>query len=140
MRIAVLDFALRSKRAVFFQELDDQRIGFPDGLADQFFGQRAGRAFGLKDTAGGIDRAVDRKAVALADDEVFLAMAGRRVDRAGALLERDVIAQDAERIAVEKRMAEDCALRACARESRDDCVSIPAERFRYLRSKPSATM
>ena len=36
-------------------------------------------------------------------------MAGRGVDRAGALFERDVIAEDAERIAIEKRMAEDGA-------------------------------
>ena len=51
----------------------------------------------------------------LADDVVFLAVAGRGVDRAGALLQRDVVGQDAERIALEKRMAEDRAfqLRAC---------------------------
>jgi hypothetical protein len=44
-----------------------------------------------------------------ADDVIFLAVAGRGVDRAGALLQRDVIGQDAERIALQKRMAEDGA-------------------------------
>ena len=33
-------------------------------------------------------------------------MSRSRVDRAGALFERDVIAEDAERIALEKRMPE----------------------------------
>ena len=44
-------------------------------------------------------------------------MAGSGVDRAGALFERDVIGQDAERIALEERMAEDGAFQLRARET-----------------------
>ena len=45
-------------------------------------------------------------------DVIFLAVAGRGVDGAGALFERDVIGEDAEGIALEERMAEDGVLRA----------------------------
>ena len=48
---------------------------------------------------------------------VFLAVAGGGVDRAGALLERDVIGQDAERIAFQERVAEDGVLHASRRGS-----------------------
>ena len=51
-------------------------------------------------------------------DVIFLAVSGSGVNRAGALLERHVIAQDAERIALEKRMPEDGAFDAIARERR----------------------
>jgi hypothetical protein len=91
------------------QDLDDDGVGFPNRLADQFFGQAAGRAFGVKEAARGVHRAVDFDAVLPADDVIFLAVSGRGVDRAGALFERDVIGQDAERIALQKRMAEDRA-------------------------------
>ena len=100
------------------QDLDHDRIRFPDGLADQLFGQPPGGAFGVIEAARGIHRAVGRDAVLPADHVVFLAVAGRGVDRAGALLERDVIGQDAERIALQKRMAEDGAFEARAREAR----------------------
>ena len=54
----------------------------------------------VEETAGGIHRAVDRQSVLLAGDVVFLAVAGGGVDCAGALLQRDVVGKDAERIAV----------------------------------------
>ena len=87
-------------------------IGFASHtvLPMQFFGQHARRAFGLKEAAGGVDRTVGLDAVLPADDVVFLAVPGSGVDRAGALLERDVIAENADRIAFQERMAEDGAL------------------------------
>ena len=75
-------------------------------------GRRAGGAFGVIEAAGGIHRAVDFDAVLPADDVVFLAVAGSGVDGAGALFERDVIGQDAERIALEEGVAEDGVLEA----------------------------
>ena len=50
-----------------FQNFDDDRVRFPDGFADELFGQRAGRAFGVIEAARGIDRAVDGDAVLAAD-------------------------------------------------------------------------
>ena len=70
----------------------------------------------MKEAAGGIDRAEGGDAVLPADGVVFLAVAGRGVDGAGALFERDVIGEDAERIAIEKGMAEDGAFELRARE------------------------
>jgi hypothetical protein len=96
MRIAVIDFRLAGEGAVLLEDLDDNGIGFPNGFAEKFFGQFAGCAFGLEHAAGGIDRAIDRDAVALANDEIFLTMAGRGVDSAGALFESDVIAVETE--------------------------------------------
>ncbi len=63
--------------------------------------------------ARAIHRAISRDAVLQTHDVIFVAMAGRRMDRAGALLERDVIAQNAERRAVQKRMLEHARLPGC---------------------------
>ena len=79
------------------------------GLASQtvlpinLFGQAAGGALGVIEAAGGIHRAIGLDAILAADDVIFLAVSGSGVDRAGALLERDVIGQDAERIALQER-------------------------------------
>ncbi len=116
------------------QDIDDDRIGVPNGFAEKFFGQFAGSAFGLEDAAGGIDGAIDRDAVTLADDEIFLAMAGCGVDGAGALFESDVIAVEAEGIAIEKWMAEDNAIEFGAGEAREDFL-FPTESFGDLREK-----
>ena len=57
VRIAVRDlFVRRSSAPWALQNVDDDRVGFPDGLADDLFGQAAGRAFGVIEAAGGIDR------------------------------------------------------------------------------------
>ena len=83
-------------------------------------GRLAGCAFGVEDIARRHppgNRPEGR--IALADLEIFLAVSGRGVDRAGALLERHVIGQNPERIAIEKRMAEDRAFELRARKSRD---------------------
>ena len=74
-------------------------------------------------------------------DEVFLAVAGRGVDGAGALFERDVIGQDAERIAIEERMAENGVLERRAGESGEDLGFVPAALFGGdLCSRSAATM
>ncbi len=74
----------------------------------------------------------------LADDVVFLAVAGRGVDGAGALFEGDVVGQDAERIALQEGMAEDGAFEACAGESGEDLVIRPSRTFRAVTSSSSA--
>ena len=53
-----------------------------------------------------IDRRVRIEAVALAGVEIFRAMAGRGVHDAAALLERDVISEDARHDQIKKRMPE----------------------------------
>ena len=122
------------------QNFDDDRIDFPNGFAEKFFGQRAGGAFGLEDAASGINRAIDRQAVALADDEIFLAVAGRGMDCAGALFESDVIADEAERIAIEKGMAEDDAIELGDREAREDFRFSQPSASATCGRRPSATM
>ncbi len=111
------DLFQTAERVVRFQDFDDDGVGFPDGLADDLFGQAARRAFGVIEAAGGIDGAECGDAVLAADDVVLLAVAGGGVDRAGALLEGDVIGEDAERIAIEEGMAEDGVLDGGAGES-----------------------
>jgi hypothetical protein len=64
----------------------------------------------LKYAAGGVNGAIDRNAVALADDEIFLTVAGGGVDSAGTLFKGDVISDKAERIAIKKRVTKDDAI------------------------------
>ncbi len=126
--IAVVEAGLSGERAVILEKLDDERVGVPDGFAQQLFGKRAGDSFGLKETAGGIDGAVDGETVALADDEVLLTVAGGGVDCASSLLQGDVIAEEAEGVAVEKGVAEDGAIELGAGEAGDH-GRVPAEGF-----------
>ena len=58
---------------------------------------------------------IRRDAVLLPDRVVFLAVPRSGVDRAGALFQRHVVGQDAERIALQERMAEDRAFQLRAR-------------------------
>ena len=128
VRIAVLDLLLASSAPCCF------RISMTIGFASQTVlpisssGRRAVGAFGVEEAARRIDRAVGIDAVFAADHVVFLAVAGRGVDGAGALLQRDVIGQDAERIAFEERMAEDGAFQLRAFERRDDCADRSSRR------------
>src|SRR5258708_740682 len=100
VRITVLEVLLREQRAVGFQDSDDNRVRFPDGLAEDLFGQLAGSAFGTKKAALTVDRAVGLDSVFPAALKILLSMTGRGVDCAGALFERDVIGEDADGIAV----------------------------------------
>src|ERR1700683_4982538 len=117
MRIAVRDLFLAEQRSVRFQNLANDRVRLPDRLADDLFRKPARRAFRVIEASGGINRAVDRKAVLNPDLEVFLAVSRRGVDSAGTLLQRYVIRQNPERIAIEKRMAEDGAFELPPRKS-----------------------
>ena len=92
-------------------------------------GRRPGRAVGMKEAAGGVDRTVGLDAVMAAGDVVFLAVTGRGVDGAGALFERHIVGQDAERIALEKRMAENGVLHLGAGEAGEHLVFAPSALF-----------
>ncbi len=138
MRIRVLDVLDREQRAVLFQDIDDERIAFPDGLAEELERGSAPRsAFGVEEAPGGIHRAIDRQPVLHADDVIFLAVAGRRMNRAGALFQRHVIAEDPERIAVDEGMPEGGAFKLVAVEPGDDLGFGPAAflrgRFEQIR-------
>ena len=100
-------------------------IAFPDRLADELLWKRPAAPSGWKKRPRGVDRAIDGMPYCMPDDVVFLAVAGRRVNRAGALFERDVIGQDADGIALQKGMAENRAFQLCAREARDDIGLAP---------------
>ena len=63
---------------------------------------------------------------ACADDVVFLAVTGRGVDCAGSLLQRHVIAQDAERITLQKRMAENRSVQFRALEMGQPLRLLPS--------------
>src|SRR5205823_13723476 len=88
-------------------------------------------AFSLEHASARVDRAVDRNTVALTDDEVFLAMPWRRMDRASTLLKRYMISDQAERIPIQKWMTKNGALKPRSRKSREYCF-IPTEKFRQI--------
>src|SRR5208283_356422 len=96
VRVAVVQFLLTQQRTVLLQNLDDNRVRLPHRQAEDLLRQRAIGAVGVEETAGRVNWAVYGQPVSLAAHKVFLAMAGGRVDRAGALLQRDVVRQDAD--------------------------------------------
>ena len=104
--ITVLDVLGGQQRAARAQKLSDDRVRFPNGLADQLFGKATLSAFGVKKAAGFVHRAINRDSVLTADLEIFMAVAGCCVDGASALLQRDVLGQNAERVTLEEWMAE----------------------------------
>ena len=93
------------------QRLFDLRVGVEDALA-------AEQLHGVEEVAARADGRVDLEAVPLAGQEVVGAVAGRGVDDTRALLERDVIAEHANRVAVVERMAE----ARCPRGPRPSCA------------------
>src|SRR5581483_3279402 len=95
MRIAVIETLLSCKCAMLFEQLNDERIDLPNRFADQFGRKFSAGAFGVKNTAGGIDRAIHGNPITLADNEVFLSVTRSSVYCAGTLFERDVIAEKA---------------------------------------------
>ena len=104
MRIAVLDPGECEQAALRAQRVDDDVVGLPDvqagepGVADRRRGRQIHAA-----TVDRIDlgRGVAvEQAVGLADDVVLLAVAGRRVHGAGAVLGRDVLAEDYRNVAL----------------------------------------
>ena len=120
VRIGVLDFLETEQRAVVLEDVNDERIAFPDGLSIQGGRQMIFETGGIEEAAGGIDGAVDRQTVLHADDVIFLAVARGGVDGAGALLERDVVGHHAERRAVDERVTVGGAVELIAVEAGDD--------------------
>src|SRR5579872_4959247 len=68
----------------------------------------------MKEPPRCIHRAIGRDPVLLTDDVVLLPMPRSRVYRAGALLQRHMVAEDSERVALQKGMPED---RGCERRT-----------------------
>ena len=99
VRIAVRQFALADQHAALLQQFDDDRIRLEDGLAFVF-----GQAF--DEAAFVVLRRVGFEAIFLAGAKVVGAMAGRGVNDAAALVERDVIGEHAGHAHIEKRMLE----------------------------------
>ncbi len=69
---------------------------------------------------------VDLKPVFVSYLEVLLTVPRRSMDSASALLQRYVIGQDSNGLAIEKWMAEDSAVELRARKSCDDFRIVPA--------------
>jgi hypothetical protein len=90
----VIDFPQRQQRAVMRKKIVHNRIRFPHRFTEQDIRNFSRGAFGLKEPARGVDRAIDREAILTGGLVVFLAVAGSGVDGAGAGFERDVLAQD----------------------------------------------
>ncbi len=99
MRIAVPQRFLVQKAAALGKHRDDMLVGVEHALA-----REKRRAFDEAPIAA--DRIVDRELVLLADHVVFLAMARGRVNRAGACIERDVLAENDRHDALVERMLE----------------------------------
>ena len=108
------------------EEIDHARVGVEDLLARELrhLGQEPARL---------VDRAVDLEAVFHAREVVVPAVAGRGVHDAGAGVERDVLAEHADGVAVDPRVAEAQALQGLALHLRDgltqrDLRLVPARR------------
>ena len=108
------------QRAFFFQELDDDGVGFEDGEAFVGLGLVAAEALGVHLAAGVVDILDFGEVVALAGGEVVDAVGGRGVDGAGALVGGDVGGVDAEDGAVEEGMREGGAVERGAFEQGED--------------------
>ncbi len=87
MRVAVTDRFVMQQRTALCEHLDDVLVRLENLLAGE-------DRCGWQETPVAADRVVDREAVPLADDEVFLAVARRGVHGAGAAFERHVLTED----------------------------------------------
>ena len=108
------------ERASFFQQLDDDGVGFEDGEAFVGLGLISAEALGVHVAAGVVDILGVYQVIPLARRKVVDAVGGRGVDRAGALVGGDVGGVGAEDGAVEERMLEGGAVERGAGEERDD--------------------
>jgi hypothetical protein len=111
----VCDVLAREQGALALEERDDLGIGVEHRLAGELR-----NLFG--ETSPVINRSVRRQAVARADDVVVMSVARRGVHRARAGIERHVIADDDERVAIDPRMPRGHALELGAFEARQ-CLS-----------------
>ena len=112
VRVAVAEGLVVQQRPRSAEHLDDVRVRVEDLLARE---QRRGR----QEPPVGTHRIVHRQAVALADDEVLLAVAGRRVHGTGTAVERHVLAQDHRHLAIVERVPQREALERGALDARD---------------------
>ena len=129
----LLGWRSEKQGAVRFQNLGDDGVGLPNRFPDEFVRKAAGRAFGMIELSGGIDRTIDGQTVLRADDVVLLAMPGRRMDRAGALLKRDMVGDHSKGGPIDERMVEDGLVEFASAEARDhrrfSPVALPRRRF-----------
>ena len=84
------------ERAFFFEQLDDDGVGFEDGEAFVGLGLASAEALGVQLAAGVVDVLDFGQVVALAGGEVVDAVGGCGVDGAGALVGGDVVGGHAE--------------------------------------------
>ena len=106
MRVGVLEGGGAEECAFFFEEFDDDGVGFEDGEAFVGLGLASAEALGVHLAAGVVDVLDFGQVVALAGGEVVDAVGGRGVDGSGALVGGDVVGGDAEDGAVEERVLE----------------------------------
>ncbi len=120
VRVLMRERLAMPEPAAFLQRLFDLRVRVEHTLAAEELDV-------LVEVPARSDRRVDLEAVAQARVEVVRAVAGRRVNRASARVERDVLAEHADGIALIKRMAEADAFEVRALHLRDGCRQIAAD-------------
>jgi len=111
-RVAVVHVRASEERAARGDEIDDGLIGLEDGLAF-VLGQAIAEASGVVDVTSLVE-AITRTGV-----EVVSAVGRRGVDSPGSLIGGDVVGEDAEDGAIEKRMLECDAFHLRAFEGRN---------------------
>ena len=112
VRIRVLERLAMPQASALLQRLLDLRVGIEDPLA-------AEELDGFQEVAARTDRRVDLETVLDSGHEVVAAVPRRGVDRTGARLERDVVGEDADRIARIERMTEADVLELSPLHARD---------------------
>ena len=118
--VGVLEVGGGEERAFFFEQLDDDGVGFEDGEAFVGLGLVAAEALGVHLAAGVVDILDFGQVVALAGGEVVDAVGGCGVDGAGALVGGDVGGVGAEDGAVEEGVLEGGAVEGGAFEEGED--------------------
>jgi hypothetical protein len=98
VRIAVLHALRREKPPRFAEPGDDRRVGVEDALAREALDV-------VREAAAGIDRRVDRETVPKTDLVVFLPVSRRGVDESRSGVERRMLAEDDDGIAIDPGVA-----------------------------------
>src|SRR5215469_8698265 len=127
----MVDVFHREKSALLAQNVNNDRVTFPNSLSQQSRGNFPSCAFTLKKAPGPVHWAIYRKAILLPRNIVFLTVTGRSVNGADALFQRHMIGENAHGIAIEKGVRENRALEFRSMKSRRDGVIGPAA---FLRS------
>ena len=127
VRVLMRERLAMPQPAALLQRLFDLRVRVEHALP-------AEQLDGVEEMAGRADRRVDLEAVLHAGVEVVGAVARRRVHGARARVERDVVAEHAERVARVERMPEADALELRALHPRDGVAERSSDRL----PRPSA--